>query len=148
MSQSEDKVTVILEEIADNLEEVMDCWEQYLNTETGEVVAISDGTWVETDEELLEEIESSDCYVRLPNQYEIHEYQIMEDFADAVPAGKKQERLFRALNGRKPYRHFKDEIDNLNLDKAYYAYRFLAFCKIAREWCEENEIPYKMREGK
>lgn len=50
--------------------------------------------------------------------------------------------------GRKAYRHFKDEIINLDVDEEYYAYRFLALCKIAKEWCEDNEIPYTAREEK
>lgn len=40
-------------------------------------MALADGMWVDVDEELEEEIETSDCYVCLPNQYEIHEWNIM-----------------------------------------------------------------------
>lgn len=97
-------------------------------------------------EELEEEIEASDCYERLPNQYEIHEWRIMEAFALGVTSERKQERLLLALHGRKAYRHFKDEIINLGIDEEYYAYRFQALCKIVEEWCEENEIPYTTRE--
>lgn len=139
---------VCIEDIVDELEMCMDGWEQFLNTETGEFVALADGMWVDRDEELEEEIETSDCYVRLPNQYEIHEWNIMEAFAEAIPSEGKQERLLRALHGRKAYRHFKDEIINLGVDEEYYAYRFLALCKIAKEWCEDNEIPYTAREEK
>jgi len=142
-----EKVTVILEDVADKLEETMECWEQYLNTATGEFVSLSDGSYIETDEELAEEIDNSDGYVRLPNQYDIHEYSIMEDFAEACPDAIKREKLFRALNGRKPYRHFKDELNYHGLDDAYYAFRFLAFIHIAKEWCEENKIPYKFRKS-
>ena len=46
--------------------------EQFLNTETGEFAALADDMWVDRDKELEEEIENSDCYLRLPNQYEIH----------------------------------------------------------------------------
>lgn len=138
---------VYIEDIADELEMCMDGWEQFLNTETGEIVALADGTWVERDEELEEEIETSDCYVRLPNQYEIHEWNIMKEFAESIPSAGKQERLLKALHGRKAYRRFKDEIINLDVEKAYYAYRFLALCRIARQWCEENKIPYTVRKA-
>ena len=77
-------------------------------------------------------MESSDSYIRLPNQYEIHECHIMEEFAEETPVKKNQELLLRKLRGRKPYRHFKDEIINLGVDKAYYAYRFLALCRLAK----------------
>ena len=140
------KKQICIEDIAEELEACTDSWEQFLNTETGEIVALSDGMWVDRDEELEEEIDASDCYERLPNQYEIHEWKIMETFALGVTSERKQERLLLALHGRKAYCHFKDEIINLGIDEEYYAYRFQALCKIAEEWCEENEIPYTTRE--
>lgn len=140
------KTIVFLEDIADKLEETMEHWEQYLNTATGEFTALSDGAYIETDEELAEEIANSRDYVRILNQYDIHEYNIMEDFAEATVDVRKREQLFRALNGRKPFRHFKDALDYTGLEEAYYAFRSLAFLGIAKEWCKENDIPYKYRD--
>lgn len=136
-------ITVSLDELAGKLEEASDHWEQYLNVVTGEFEALADGMYVETDEELAEKIECSDDYVRLPNQYDIHEYRIMERFAEATPDRGKQARLFRALRGRRPYRHFKDEINVLGLAEVYYAFRYVAYAEIAKEWCEDNGIPYQ-----
>jgi len=138
------KAVIILENIADKLEETMDCWEQYLNTVTGEFVSLSDGSYVETDKELAEEIDCSDDYIKLPNQHEIREYDIMEAFTEATPDTDKREKLFRALNGKKPFRNFKDTINYIGLDEAYYTFRFLSFIRIAKEWCDENDIPYKL----
>lgn len=70
------------------MEATMDGWEQYLNLETGEIVSLSDGTWRDRDEEdedLAEDIDTTDKFVRIPNQYEIHEYEIKEEFAYASP---------------------------------------------------------------
>ena len=139
------KATVILEDIADKLDEASEHWEQYLNIRTGEFAHLSDGSYVETDHELAEEIESSDAYIRLPNQREIREYDIMEAFAEATPNATKREKLFAALNGRKPFRRFKDTINFIGLDEAYYAFRFLAYVRMAKEWCESHDIPYIMR---
>ena len=129
-------VPVYLEDIAEKLEEASDHWEQYLNAATGEFEYLPDGEYVEPDKELAERIDASDDYLRLPNQYDIHEYRIMESFAESVRDSSKSSRLFRALRGRKPYRHFKDEIIYLDLDQAYYAFRSRAFMEIAREWCK------------
>ena len=63
---------VQIKNIVDCLEMANDDWEQFLNTETGGIVSLSNG--------LAGEIENSDHYVRLPNQYDIHEWQIMESF--------------------------------------------------------------------
>ena len=139
---------IYLEDIAERLEEASDLWEQYLNVATGEFEYLPDGMYIEPDSELAERIDASDDYLRLPNQYDIHEYRIMESFAESVRDSSKSNRPFRALRGRKPYRHFKDEIIYLNLDQAYYAFRSRAFMEIAREWCENYNLPYQLRSKK
>lgn len=136
---------VYLEDIADNLEEATDCWEQYLNIRTGEFEALSDGTYIETDEKLAEKIEESEDYIRLPNQREIHEYDIMENFAASIENADMSGRLFSALNGRKPFRHFKDEINYIGIAEEYYSFKAAALLKIAKIWCEENDIIYKRK---
>lgn len=140
------KKTVFIEDIADALEAVMDEWEQYLNIETGEIVSMpsADDNLDREDEDVLlaEEIEYSGKYVRLPNQYDIHAYHIMENFAYAASDQNHQEKLIHALHGRKPYRNFKEEINYLGMADMYYAYRLFAFYKIALKWCERNKIPF------
>jgi len=137
-----EKVTVVLEDVANQLEETMDSWEQYLNTATGEFVSLSDVSFIETDEELAEEIDSSDDYIRLPNQRDINEYRIMEDFAVDFQDAEKRAKLFRALNSRKPFRTFKDTLNNCGIADDYYTFRYSEFINIAREWCEANKIMY------
>lgn len=139
------KATVYLEDIADKLDETMDHWEQYMNIVTGEFESLPDGTFLDADKELVERIEESMDYVRLPNQYELHEYRIMENFAEATPNEKKQSELFRALRRKHPFRHFKDELHYTGLADAYYAFRYLAYIEIAKEWCEDNGIPYQTK---
>lgn len=139
-------VMMYLEDIAGKLDETMDHWEQYLNVTTGEFESLPDGMYLDADEELVERIETSTDYVRLPNQYDIHEYRIMERFAGAVSDKQKQAELFRALCGKRPFRRFKDELNYFGLTSAYYDFRFLAFMEIARAWCEDNGIPYRTKE--
>ena len=138
-----EKPEIFIEDIADKLEEMMDNWEQYLNIVTGVFVSLSDETYIETDEELAAKIDNSSDFISLPNQYDIHEYNIMEDFADTIENAQKRERLFRALNGRRPFRHFKDTLDYTGLTEKYFSFRALAYLDIAKAWCEENAIPYK-----
>ena len=138
--------TVCLEDIALKLEETSEHWTQYLNVATGEFEALPDGAYIEPDEELVNRIEGSTDYLRLPDQRDIHEYRIMERFAEATPDRRKQGKLFQALNGKRPFRRFKDELNYHGLADAYYAFRFLAFIEIAKEWCDDYGIPYATRE--
>lgn len=139
-----DKPIINLEDIANKLEEKMENWEQYLNIMTGEFFTLPDDTFFEIDREQAEEIENSPDYVRLPNQYEIDEYTIMTDFAEKTKDVQVCENLLRSLNGKHPFRHFKDALIIAGLREKYYAFRKLAFLEIARAWCEENNIAYNM----
>ena len=58
--------TVYLEDIADAFEECMDGWAQFLDTRTGEIVALAEDPYIacEEDQELWEEIDETEDYVR------------------------------------------------------------------------------------
>ena len=136
------KKTIPIKVIVDAIEETMDGWEQFYNTVTGEVESVpdydNDYADISEFEETAEKIEESDDYVRLPSQNELHEYNIMERFAEE----KDSSVLMRALRGHRPYRTFKDRAIDLGLDQEYYAFRTKAYGEIAREWCRENKIPF------
>ncbi len=136
------KKTIPIKVIVDAIEETMDGWEQFYNTVTGEVESVpdydNDYADISEFEETAEKIEESDDYVRLPSQYELHEYNIMERFAEE----KDSSVLMRALREHRPYRTFKDRAIDLGLDQEYYAFRTKAYGEIAREWCRENKIPF------
>lgn len=91
---------------------------------------------------LAEEIEMSDNYIRLPNQYEIDEFSIMVDFAESLDDEEVIHKLSKALNGRKPFRHFKDEIFYLGIREEYFAFQKSKYLQIAENWCKENNIEY------
>lgn len=88
----------IIKDIVDCLEMANDDWEQFLNTETGEIVSLSNGFSAEVDEELAGEIENSDHYVRLPNQYDINEWKIMESFSLEITLKSIREQLLDSLH--------------------------------------------------
>ena len=139
---------VYLEDIADAFEECMDGWAQFLDTRTGEIVALSEDPYMacEEDQELWEEIDETDDYVRLPNQYELHEKRIMEKFAYEIGNQRVSEVLFDALRRRHPYRCFKDKINDLGISQIYYDYRNRTYINTAEEWCRNYHVPYRRKE--
>ena len=134
--------TIPLSVMVTAIEETFDGWEQYYNTVTGEVEGIPDQNNYYVDryefQEVMEKIDESEDYLRLPSQRELHEYDIMERFA----LEHNSEPLLRALRGRRPFRTFKDRAAQIGLIKAYYAFRSAAYVEIAREWCRENAVPF------
>ena len=144
-SGEEQPKPVYLEDIAAAFESCMDEWSQFLNTKTGEIVSVPDDpglTGLDEDLELWEEIEEADYFIRLPDQRELHEKRIMEDFTDTCVSGGTANRLWRALNGRHPYRYFKDVINETGVAQKYYDFRTLTFLRMAEEWCREHKVRY------
>ena len=138
-------VTVFVEDIATALDESFNDWQQFLNIQTGEIEVLSNDRLLDTDEELAKKIDTSNDYIKLPSQYDVNQYQIMENFADNVNDVRIAKKLWIALNGRKPFRHFKDTINYLGIAQDYYKFRFQAYLDIAVEWCEDNKIPYEWK---
>lgn len=62
-------------------------------------------------------------YLRLPNQRDRNDYATMKAFAEA----KNSAELLRALQGRRPYRSFKDRAIQLGLIEDYYAFQAGAY---------------------
>ena len=119
----------------------------YLEDIAAEIVNLSEDPYMscEEDKELWEEIEESDGYVRLPDQYELHEKWIMEHFAYEIGNERVSEMLSNALRKRHPYRAFKDKINELGISQLYYDYRSQAYLDKAEEWCRENSVAYRRK---
>ena len=135
------KVIVPLKIIVDALDLAGDDWEQYLDIENMEVVSVSDDRFSGFyDEELSEKIEEEYGirYFRLPSQYEIDEYSIMEDFIWSLPEGEMQNKLVGKIRGRGAFSRFRDGIYRFGIEKDWYEYLEKAHREIAVEWCEKN----------
>ena len=147
-SGEEQPKPVYLEDIVDAFETCMDEWTQFLDTRTGEIVSIPNDPGLmafDEDEAICEEIEETEYYIRLPDQYELHEKQIMENFADICVSRSIANRLWRALNGRHPYRYFKDAINEMGVAQKYYDFRALTFLRMAEEWCRDHNVRYQRK---
>lgn len=153
---------ISLKAIADKMEEASEEWQCYLNKDTGEFVDVQVehlGIAEELDEgddlskyadwerdginRAIEILENWDSYKRLPTQYDIHEYNIMRDFAYSQTDERNGARLENALSGSGAFRRFKDAVRNTDIDDSWYDFRADAFLTQAKEWCEHNNIPYK-----
>lgn len=133
---------VKLDDVIEALNFANDETHYFYSIKTEEVLMVWDGMVNgETDPDLIEEIEVSfDEYIALPGRYEINEYNMMEEFIDNLPEGRKQDKLYDAIRGRGAFRRFKDEVYELGLEQKWYKHRDEAYEKLAIEWCEENEI--------
>lgn len=93
-------------------------------------------------EEAKTALNNPDDYIRLPSQFEIDEMQIMKNFICEIQDERASDKLWDALEKRRPYRGFKDAVIYLGIEDQWYAFRHDAFREIAKVWCEENNIAY------
>ncbi|MCL2782596.1 MAG: UPF0158 family protein [Propionibacteriaceae bacterium] len=82
-------------------------------------------------------------FIPLPSQRDVHEHAIMEDFVeDVLPESDMRARIWRGLHRAGAFRSFKDDVQYFGLADAWYQYRDMRFAEIAREWAEENNVPF------
>ncbi len=137
-----EKMMINLSVIEDAIENATNGWNNYYNVVTGKIESVPDldNNFADAEdfEEICEKIDNSKDYVRLPSQRELHEYGIMERFAET----KNDIDLKNSLRGRRPFRSFKDTAAAHGYIDEYYRYRTEAFADISRRWCKDNAIPY------
>lgn len=155
-------VIVELHELTEQMEP-MDNFITYLNIRTGEYVVINeDYLRIVGDIEDLEDLsayrdfekeeimnildiqENFEDYRALPTKFDLDEYSIMEDFIETLQNRKIADRLEEAIIGKGAFRRFKDNISSLGLTDSWFNFRDQAFLEIAKSWCEEWNLAYRI----
>lgn len=147
---------VSLDELIDALEEQSESQLAFLDRETGEALLISEESlslgeaetdeldslqdWEREEAELARNIQGSDRYLALPSQFEVNEWNIMDDFCHQVEQKDTRERLLGSIHGSHAFRRFKDRLTDFGLWEEWHRFRRQAFGEIMREWCEENGV--------
>ncbi|MBW2015173.1 MAG: hypothetical protein JRI69_15615 [Deltaproteobacteria bacterium] len=90
----------------------------------------------------IDVLESEEDYILLPSQFDVHEYEIIEEFCISLDDEKLKDKMYRSIKGRGAFRRFKDNIFKYGIEKNWFQYRREAFKRKAIDWCEENNIPY------
>jgi Uncharacterised protein family (UPF0158) len=84
------------------------------------------------------EVHGSSGWLRLPSEFEVHEWELMDDFVSTLAEPRDREELADAIRGRGAFRAFRGAIRRLGLEDAWTAHRVSAIDDIAREWLEEH----------
>ena len=100
--------------------------------------------WFKEKHALRREILNSDDYIPLPDKWDIHEWQIMDDFCLSLPPGHFRDELRNLIRGEGAFRRFFSGIKRLQLENAWHSFRHQAYEDIALRWLEEYEIPFNL----
>jgi len=148
---------VSLRDVVNALDLESDELHSYLDPDTGEIVTFNDdearmaesGNWETAPawmQEYLPRVKRAiedDRMLELPDRVHIDEWRMMQDFALEEAQCRCRSELTSAVHGEGAFRRFKSAIQQLGLEDSWYQYRQAAFEQVAREWLEENKIPYR-----
>ena len=150
-------IPVSLRAVAEELGLLSEERTAFLNQRTGELISLcqeelsaaeeaSDiSGYPEWQQEVIaeaREVVASDDYLPLPDQFEIHEYAIMQDFCSSLPDAAVREELLAAIRGSGAFRRFKEGIRSYDVEEDWYRFRDRALEAIAIAWLEAHHIPY------
>ena len=112
MSENYSAKRVPLEAVISGIEMASDTFTYYLDLETMEQVSVADELMTGIDDTETAELidENPGRFLRLPTQWDIHEYRIMEEFVYSLEDGDAKQSLARAIQGRGAFRRFKDAL--------------------------------------
>lgn len=155
-------VIIKLNDVVEALDSAMEEHSYYLDKRTGEIILLtSEELQAAKEDELISEypdwqresvlkarevFSDPDEFVPLPDQFDIHEYQMMESFCLAFEDRHVGQQLLRLIKGSGAFRRFKNAIHAMGIERAWYEFKRNELEKIAIEWLEENEIPYSSDE--
>ena len=128
-----------LKDVAEEFEMISSDTSLFYNKTTGEFNFYCDFYGAENED--YEKFEEED-WIAAPDQQDINEYRIMEDFIETITNPRKNELLSVAIEGKGAFRRFKDTLHRVDLTDEWYDFKHKAFVEIAREWCKENDIEY------
>ena len=134
---------VHLREVLDALDATNDSTVFVFSKRRNRVLLFFEGSLADDIEDnitLEDALNDPDSYIPLPTEYEIHEYQIMEDFVNSLEEEGAARELLHTMQGKGAFRRFKEKVSLLNLEDRWYRYRNDEYEKIAMEWCSSNGI--------
>ena len=151
-------IVVSLRDFVDEMQTLSNEIRAYVSQSTGEVISVTNdefsiveennGDWSEYDKleqeffQKVEKIVSSDEYLELPNQYEIHEYEIMERFCLSISDEKVSDVLLDKIRGSGAFRRFKDTVYRYGIEKDWFRFKDEAYKEIAVLWLESHGFDY------
>jgi hypothetical protein len=99
--------------------------------------------WQQPEWEIAKRIAYSDRFQKLPTKFDVHEWNIMQEFSSSVKSARIREELLDAIHGAGAFRNFRTNIERHRLESAWFQFRTEALRQIAVDWCEEYNVPWE-----
>ena len=135
------KVQVNLDELCAAIDDASFEHRYFLDTETGEVILVSDMSDEDEVQQQLAEIDAGDRgrYLEVPRAESHEGYRDMEDFVATLRDQRLQGLLEVAIQGRGAFRRFKDVLDRHPAERQrWFDFHAARLEDRAREWLAEE----------
>ena len=147
--KKEKRICINLGEICEAMEDHSLDFEYYLDLKNGEVI-IKSNFESDLDSDISNEIEYDfERYESIPNIGSSKTYRYMEMFVESVEDIKLKGKLTNVLNGKKPFRQFKNVLeDNPEKQILWYDVKDKLLKQEAKDWLDSLNIKYNPVENK
>jgi hypothetical protein len=150
-------MVISLREVVDTMQIGSDELHSYLNKVTGELVTISNDDisviesgddwsgYPDWQQDILRDAQkvlSTDDYLSLPSQFDIHEYEIMERFCLSLEDERLSDELLYQIRGSGAFRRFNEAIYRYGIEQDWFQFKEQAYGEIAIAWLEDHGIAY------
>lgn len=115
----------------------------YLDLTTAGIEMISESTMDSSEiESICAQIDGNPGrYIKIPENEPHEAYETMEEFAEGVVDIKLRDKLFAALENKKPFSRFRAVLERCPEElKEWYEFKDKALRERMTEWLKENEI--------
>jgi hypothetical protein len=147
---------VSLRDVVEALDLQSDELHSCLDPDTGEIITFNEeemgiaqhGNWANAPAWMQEQLPKikraleDDRILELPDRAHIDEWHMMQDFALEEEQCPCRSELESAVHGSGAFHRFGNAVRRLGLEDKWFRYREAEYERVAREWLEENKIPY------
>lgn len=99
--------------------------------------------WQQESIKVAVDILSTFDYIKLPEDYEIDDYDIMKSFCYSIEDSKLRNKMCKTIQGRGAFSRFKNKIHEYDIVDEWYDFQDQKYREIAIRWCERHDIEYK-----
>lgn len=148
---------VKLQDLIDTVDGQPETFSSYLDRDSGIIYSVPEESFriAEEDADCREEIPewqleeigwarriaSSDRYLALPTSWDLHEWEIMQQFCNSIADESVCGEFLAVIHGRGAFRRFKDQLTHHGLWDIWHEFRRQALRQQLVSWCEEHGVP-------
>ncbi len=144
-------MTISLRDIVHEMAEIGENHHAFLDKESGELITMNDqqltaiesppeGEAIEDWQHRFKKRRETGEIVELPGKFEHKEFSLVERFCETIREKKQQDKLHKAIRGKRAFRDFQTTIGKLGLEDRWIGFRNRALEEIALRWLQEHDI--------